>query len=89
LKGKTVRKYYRGKKRKYINGILEEAEKDRSQGRIRNFFKTIGQFKDFNPILKAINGSNGDILTEPSDKVKRWREYFIDLLNVEIPVDPI
>jgi len=26
---------------------------------------------------------------EPSDKVKRWRVYFIDLLNVDIPVDPI
>jgi len=26
---------------------------------------------------------------EPSDKAKRWREYFIDLLNAEIPVNKI
>lgn len=68
---------------------MKEAEKDRSQGRIRNFFKTIGQYEDFNPTLKAIKDNNGDILMEPSNKVKRWREYFIDLLNTEIPVNPI
>jgi hypothetical protein len=26
---------------------------------------------------------------ESSDKAKRWREYFIDLLNAEIPVNSI
>jgi hypothetical protein len=69
---------------------LEEAEKDRSQRRIRNFFETIGQYKDFNPILKAIKSSiHGDILMELSDKVETWKEYFIDLLNAEILMDPI
>jgi len=77
------------RKRKYIIGILKEAEKDRSQRRIRNLFKTIGQYKDFNPILKAKKGSNGDILMEPNDKFKRWREYFIDILKAEIPADLI
>jgi hypothetical protein len=68
---------------------LEEAKKNRSQGKIKNFFKSIGRYKDFNPTLKAIKGSNGDTLMEPSNKAKRWREYFIDLLNAEIPVNPI
>ena len=68
---------------------MEEAEKDRSQGRIRNFFKTIGKYKEFNPTLKTIKDRNGVVLMDPSDKVKRWREYFIDLLNAEIPLNPI
>ncbi|KAL4098346.1 hypothetical protein QTP88_022976 [Uroleucon formosanum] len=86
---KNCKRIIQREKRKFINGILEEAEKDRSQGKIRNFFKTIGRYKDFNPTLKAIKEKNGNTIMEPSDKAKRWREYFIDLLNAEIPVNTI
>ncbi|KAL4142987.1 hypothetical protein QTP88_005369 [Uroleucon formosanum] len=89
IERKSCKRILQREKRKFINRILEEAEKDHSRGRIRNFFKTIGQYKGFNPILKATKGNNGDILMESSDKFKRWREYFIDLLNTELPVDPI
>jgi hypothetical protein len=86
---KNCERILQREKRKFINEILEEAEKDRLQGKIRNFFKTIGRYKDFNPTLKAIKGRNGDMLIESSDRVKRWKEYFIYLLNAEIPVNPI
>lgn len=68
---------------------MEEDEENRSQGRIRNFFKIIGKYKEFNPTLKTIKGRHGVILMDPSDKIKRWREYFIDLLNAEIPLKHI
>lgn len=38
---KNCKRIIQREKRKFINGILEEAEKDRSQGKIRNFFKTV------------------------------------------------
>jgi len=36
-----------------------------------------------------MKGRNGDIFMEPSNKVKRWSEYFIVLLNAEVPLNPI
>ncbi|KAL4143954.1 hypothetical protein QTP88_006202 [Uroleucon formosanum] len=86
---KNCKRIIQREKRNFINGILEETEKDRSQGKIRNFFKTIGWYKDFNPTLEAIKNKNGNTIMEPSDEAKIWREYFIDLLNAEIPVNPI
>ncbi|VVC34371.1 Endonuclease/exonuclease/phosphatase,Reverse transcriptase domain [Cinara cedri] len=80
-----------------INLVIKE-KAERSIGGVQNgntskkkklYNETIGQYKDFNPTLKAIKGSNGDTLMEPNDKAKRWREYFIDLLNAEIPVNRI
>lgn len=79
IKEKTVREYYR-EKRKFINGILEKAEKDRSQGKIRNFFKPIGWYKDFNPTLKAKKDSNGDTLIEPSDKDKKNNIFILSVI---------
>lgn len=64
----------------FINGILEKAEKDRLQGKIRNFFKTIGRYKDFNPTLKAIKDSNGDTLIESSDKAKKNNIFTLSVI---------
>lgn len=72
-----------------MNEILQNAEKDKSQGSIRNFFKTIKKYSTFNPTLKAIKDSDGTILMEPEKKIVRWKEYFVDLLNGTILTDPI
>lgn len=39
--------------------------------------------------MKSIKGQNGDILIEPGGKAKRWRKYFIELLNANAPSNPI
>jgi len=68
----------------FLNGIFPEAEKDRSQGSIRNVFRIIKKCRSFNPILKAVKNSEGTTeLMEPQNKITDgdWWEYFADLLN--------
>lgn len=66
-------------KRKYLSEILQEAERNFSMGSVRNFFKTIKQYKTFNPSLKTIKNRHGVILMDPKEKVDRWKEYFTEL----------
>ena len=88
IERKSCKRIIQREKRNFLNGILQEAEKDRSQGSIRNFFRTIRQYKSFNPSLKAIKNRDGEIIMEPELKVIRWEEYFKELLNAEVPVNP-
>jgi hypothetical protein len=50
------------RKRNFLNGILQETEKHRSQGSIKNLFKTIKKYNGFYPILKAIKDNNEKLL---------------------------
>jgi len=59
-----------------MNSILQEAEMDRSQGSIRNFFKTIKKYSTFNPSLKAVKDREGAIHMEAEKKIVRRKEYF-------------
>jgi len=60
-------------KRNYMNDLLRETELDHTQGRIQNFFPKIKKYKQFNPILKAVEADD-KILIEPTDKVTRWEK---------------
>jgi len=56
----------------------------------KEFFQKIKRYKTFNPSLKAIRDKdNKTILMDPQKKNTRWREYFEDLLNSELPEVPI
>ncbi|KAF0702148.1 craniofacial development protein 2-like, partial [Aphis craccivora] len=71
-------------KRTYMNDLLRSTEQDYSHGKIRQFFKKIKRYKTFNPSLKAIRDKdNKTILMDPN--LTRWREYFEELLNSELP----
>jgi len=54
-------------------------------GSVRNFFKTIKQYKKFNPSLKTIKNRHGVILMDSKEKAEIWKEYFTELLNADIP----
>lgn len=60
-----------------------------SQGRIRNFFVKIKKYKQFNPNLKAVKDIDDNILIDPIEKVTRWKNYFEELLNSEVPARPV
>ncbi|KAL4104223.1 hypothetical protein QTP88_019532 [Uroleucon formosanum] len=76
-------------KRNYMNELLRETEQDRSQGNIRNFFVKIKKYKQFYPNLKAVKDIDDNILIDPIEKVTRWKNYFEELLNSEVPVRPV
>lgn len=75
-------------KRKFLNRILEEAERI-PHGNSKNFFRIIKKHQHFNSCLNAIKSTKGCIIMEPEKKAKRWREYFIELLNSDIPANPV
>ncbi|KAL4135669.1 hypothetical protein QTP88_007267 [Uroleucon formosanum] len=76
-------------KRNYMNELLRETEQDRSQGKIRNFFVKIKKYKQFNPNLKVVKDIDYNILIDPIEKVTRWKNYFEELLKIEVPVRPM
>jgi len=49
----ACKKIIQQEKRKFFNNILQIAEEDRSQNRIRNFFRTIKRYKQFNPYMES------------------------------------
>jgi hypothetical protein len=65
IKRKNCKRIIQREKRNFLNGILQEAEKDRSQSSIRNFFRSIRQYKSLNPNLKVIKNRDGEIIMEP------------------------
>jgi len=85
LERKNCKRIIQREKRKYLNEILKEAENNHSQGKARHFFRTIKQYKSFNPSLKIIRNRNNDVIMDPKEKAARWKEYFIELLNADSP----
>ncbi|KAL4089543.1 hypothetical protein QTP88_024563 [Uroleucon formosanum] len=84
LERKMCKRVLQREKRKYLSEILQEAERNYSMGSVRNFFKTIKQYKTFNPSLKTIKNCHGVIFVIPKEKADRWKEYFTELLNADI-----
>lgn len=69
-----------------MNDILRSTEQDYSQGKMKQFFQKIKKYKIFNLGLKAIRDKdNKTILIDSQEKTTRWRVYFEELLNSEIP----
>ena len=85
LERKNCKRIIQREKRKYLNEILKEVENNHSQGKARHFFRTIRQYKSFNPSLKIIRNRNNDVIMDPKEKAARWKEYFFELLNADSP----
>ncbi|KAE9523129.1 hypothetical protein AGLY_016470 [Aphis glycines] len=85
LERKMCKRVLQREKRKYLSDILQEAERNCSIGNVRNFFKTIKQYKTFNSSLKTFKNRHGEVLMNPKEKAERWKEYFTELLNADIP----
>lgn len=79
---------YLDKKVKHLSEISQETEKNRSQGSVGYFFKTIQQYKSLNPSLSVIKTRNNDLLMILEEKAERRIEYFIELMNTDISGNP-
>jgi len=53
------------------------------------FSLKLKKYKQFNPNLKAVKDIDDNILMDPIEKVRRWKNYFEELLNSEVPVRPV
>lgn len=73
LEKRSCKRLIQIEKRKYFNETLQEAEKRRSRGSARNFFKMIKQCKSFNPGVKIIKNRYNDLIMNPKEKSARWK----------------
>lgn len=79
----------RRKKRGMLNEKLKEIEEKRLQKQTRNFYKGTDWFrKEFKPRLTGCKDKQGKLLGEENDIMKRWTEYFNELLNRESNQQP-
>lgn len=85
IERKNCKRMIQKEKRNFLNNIQQEAEKDCLQGNIRNFFRTIKQYKSYKPFLKDIKNCDGEIILELGLEAIRLKEYFLlkELLNAE------
>jgi hypothetical protein len=76
-------------KRNFFSNVLQTADNDHTQGRTRNFFRVIKQYKHFNPIWNAIRDQDRQMLMEPESRADIWKGYFEKLLNDRMPGQPV
>jgi hypothetical protein len=82
---KETNKILRRKKRMYVNSLIDKAEQERSTNNARDFYRKIRFFKKgFTPNPYGVKDKEGVVLTENQKVLERWREYFYELLNVEV-----
>ena len=73
------------KKRILLNQKLEEMEMINTQNRSRDFYRSAKWIKQgFNPRLNSCKDEDGKLLGEENDVMKRWTQYFKEMLNAKI-----
>lgn len=81
---KSTTRLLRRKKREYINSLLEKAENDQKSNNHKEFYSCVKHFrKGYTPSTFGIKNKDGHVLTQKTEVVDRWKEYFSDLLNGE------
>jgi len=73
---------HKRKKKQYENKQVERLEELGQQHQTRKFYRDINNLrKDFKLRLTVCKSKNGDIITEKSDILNRWKDHFHELLN--------
>ena len=85
-KRKEEKKIHKKKKREYENKRLAELEEFRNTNEVRRFYRNVNSDrKCFKPHTNMCKDSSGKILTDKGEILKRWKEYFNQLLNENHP----
>ena len=83
---KEIKKNCRRDKREHMNTQINEAEIAAQRGEQGTLFritkKISGKFENNSGLIRD---KDGNILTKDSDKQKRWKEHFEEVLNREPP----
>jgi endonuclease/exonuclease/phosphatase family metal-dependent hydrolase len=73
---------HKRKKRESEKKKLEILEQTRRSNDVRKFYKSVNESrKPFKPKNYLIRGINGDIITEQSEILERWAQYFENHIN--------
>ncbi|KAL1454275.1 hypothetical protein WDU94_010547 [Cyamophila willieti] len=81
---RETKKILREKKRKSEKEGFEQLEQYRRTNNSREFFQQLKRTQKGNKSQEeTIKDKDGQILYEPGEILKRWKEYFQELLNIE------
>jgi hypothetical protein len=84
-----VKKSARKDKRRYIDGLAQQAEDAARQGNQSTLYKiTRNLCNNKRTSSLPIKDKNGKMLTSKSDQEARWREHFEEVLNRPEPLTP-
>lgn len=82
---KATTKLLRQKKRTWLKSLMIRAEKDRTANNSRDFYRTSRFFRqEYKPKAYDVKDKDGRIIIQQNEGLKRWKEYFDDLLNGEV-----
>ena len=77
-----VRRAIKHDKREFIDNLAEETESAANQHRMRDLYELTRKLAGKKgPASKPIKDKHGNMLTKQEDQLKRWGEYFKELLN--------
>ena len=74
------------KKKKWVNNKVQRINSNFDEENIKRYYKNLKyEVTGYRPKMTNCENRDGVILHDQNDIVDRWREYFQDLLNEEIP----
>ncbi|KAI5729084.1 hypothetical protein M8J77_025142 [Diaphorina citri] len=81
---KNTTKLLRQKKRRWLKGLMERAEEDRTGNNSRDFYRTTRFFrKEYKPKAFGVKDKDGRTIIQQKEGLERWKEFFEELLNAE------
>jgi hypothetical protein len=76
-------RHFRKKKREYLKDKINALESNGKNRNIRNLYRGINEFKrGYQPRTNLVKDESGDLLADPHNILRRWKNYFCQLLNV-------
>ncbi|PNF31408.1 hypothetical protein B7P43_G04074 [Cryptotermes secundus] len=74
---------FRNKNTEYLKDKIDELAMNSKNKNIRDLYRGINDFKrGYQPSSNLVKDENGDLLADSHNILKRWRNYFSQLLNV-------
>ena len=74
---KPVRKSIREDKKRFIEGLAQEAERAAAKGDMKQLYDTSKMLTGkYQQLAGPIKNKKGNILTNSNDQLKRWAEHF-------------
>jgi hypothetical protein len=76
-------RHFRNQKGKFLKEKINELSTNSKNKNIRDLYRGINEFKRaYQSINNIAKGENGDVLADSHNILKRWKNFFSQLLNV-------
>jgi len=86
---KEVKRSTRQDKRNFVDALAEKAEQAAQQKNMKELYDTTRKLSGKRRTTDhPVKDTTGEVLTKQEDQLRRWMEYFKDLLNRPPPTDP-